>query len=310
VDSLIVPNAFTLGDVQTSDDGTLLVVATEGQPGSIVIYDLADPLKPQLINHYSSNATSPGVHTAEVQRVNGRLYAFLAIDPPAAGLVIVDITEPTAPVEVFNARMGQPFMHDVFVRDGLLFTALWDAGVSIWDIGGAGSGSVSAPRLISNVETVGGEVHNIWWYHSSSGEKRYAFIGEEGPGSVGSFASGDLHVVDVSNLGAPQEVAFYRLEGAGPHNFFVDETRGLLYAAFYNGGVRVLDVSGDLSSCAAAHRSLDGRCNLGLMGREVANGLSAEAPVYVWGVHVAAGKVYASDMLNGLWALREFILPD
>ena len=310
VDSLIVPNAFTLGDVQTSDDGTLLIVATEGQPGSIVIYGLADPLHPQLINHYVSNATAPGVHTAEVQRVNGRLYAFLAIDPPAPGLVIVDITNPTAPVEVFNERMGQPFMHDVFVRDGILFTALWDGGVSIWDIGGAGSGSVSAPRLISNVKTVGGQVHNIWWYHSSSGEKRYAFVGEEGPGAVGSFASGDVHVVDVSNLAAPQEVAFYRLEGAGTHNFSVDESRGLLYAAFYNGGVRVLDISGDLSSCAPAHQTPDGRCNLGLMGREVANGLAAQAPVFVWGVHFSAGKVYASDMLNGLWALREFNLPD
>lgn len=310
VDSLIVPNAVTLGDVQTSDDGTLLVVATEGQPGSIVIYGLADPFKPQLITHYISNATLPGVHTAEVQRVNGRLYAFLAIDPPAPGLLIVDITDPTAPVEVFNARMGQPFMHDVFVRDGILFTALWDGGVSIWDIGGAGSGSVSAPRFISNIETVGGKVHNIWWYYSSSGEKRYAFVGEEGPGAVGSFSSGDVHVVDLSDLAAPREVAFYRLEGAGAHNFSVDESRGLLYAAFYNGGVRVLDITGDLSSCAPVHRSPDGRCNLGLMGREVANGLAAQAPVYVWGVHFVAGKVYASDMLNGLWALREFNAPD
>lgn len=310
VDSLIVPNAFTLGDVQTSDDGTLLVVATEARPGSIAIYSLADPIKPQLITRYSSAFTDPGVHTAEVQRVNGRLYAFLAIDLPAPGLAIVDITDPSAPVEVFSAAMGQPFMHDVFVRDGILFTALWDGGVSIWDIGGAGSGSVAAPRIISNVKTVGGQAHNVWWYHSSSGERRYAFVGEEGPGSVASSSSGDIHVVDVSNLAAPREVAFYRLQGAGTHNFSVDETRGLLYAAYYNGGVRVLDIRGDLSSCTAAQKSPDGRCDLGLMGREVANGLSAEAPVYVWGVHFAAGKVYASDMLNGLWALREFNLRD
>ena len=309
VDSLIVPDAVTLGDVQTSDDGTLLVVATEFQPGSIMIYDLADPIKPQLITRYTSPQTNPGVHTAEVQRVNGRLYAFLSVDPPAR-LVIVDITDPAAPVEVFSAAMGQPFIHDVFVRDGILFTALWNAGVSIWDIGGAGNGSVAAPRLISNVPTVGGQAHNVWWYHSSTGERRYAFVGEEDQGSVGSFASGDIHVVDVSNLAAPREVAFYRLEGAGTHNFSIDETRGLLYAAYYNGGVRVLDVKGDLSSCTPAQKSPDGRCDLGLMGREVANGLSAEAPVYVWGVHFAAGKVYASDMLNGLWALREFNLPD
>ncbi|HEU4746980.1 MAG TPA: hypothetical protein VFS56_00655 [Gemmatimonadaceae bacterium] len=309
VDSLIVPNAVTLGDVQTSDDGALLVVATEFEPGSIMIYDLADPVKPRFISRFTSAATNSGVHTAEVQRVNGRLYAFLSVDPPAR-LVIVDITDPAAPVEVYTAPMGEPFLHDVFVRDGILFTALWDGGLSIWDIGGAGSGSVTAPRLIGNVRTVGGQVHNIWWYHSASGERRYAFVGEEGPGSIGAFSSGDIHVVDVSDMASPREVAFYRLGGAGTHNFSVDETRGLLYAAYYNGGVRVLDINGDLSSCSQSQRSIDGRCDLGLMGREVANGLSAEAPVYVWGVHVVGGKVYASDMLNGLWALREFNLPD
>lgn len=309
VDSLIVPNAVTLGDIQASDDGRLLVVATEFQPGSIVIYDLADPVKPRFVSRFTSPATNPGVHTAEVQRVNGRLYAFLSVDPPAR-LVIVDITEPSAPVEAYTAPMGQPYLHDVFVRDGILFTALWDGGVSIWDIGGAGSGSVTAPRFIGNVRTLGGQVHNIWWYQTPGGEKRYAFIGEEGPGSVGSGSSGDVHVVDVSDLSSPREVAFYRLPGAGTHNFSVDETRGLLYAAFYNGGVRVLDINGDLSSCSPAQRSSDGRCDLARMGREVASGLSGEGQVYVWGVHLVNGIVYASDMLNGLWALREFSLPD
>lgn len=309
VDSLIVPNATTLGDIQTSDDGTLLVVATEPAPGSIMIYDLADPVKPQLVTRYTSPSTNSGVHTAEVQRVNGRLYAFLSVDPPAR-LVIVDITDPRVPVEVFSALMGRPFVHDVFVRDGILFTALWDDGLSIWDIGGAGAGSVAAPRLIGNVQTVGGQVHNVWWYHAPGGEKRYAFVGEESPGSVGSSASGDIHVVDVSDFAAPREVAFFRVPGAGTHNFSVDETRGILYAAFYNGGVRSLDITGNLSACPAAQKSADGRCDLGLMGREVAQGLLAQAPVYVWGVHFVAGKVYASDMLNGLWALREFNLPD
>ncbi|OLD51156.1 MAG: hypothetical protein AUI63_01110 [Gemmatimonadetes bacterium 13_1_40CM_2_60_3] len=82
VDSVIVPNASTLGDVQASDDGKLLVVATEFSPGSIMIYSLTDPLKPQLISRYTTALTDPGVHTAEVQRVNGRLYAFLCLHRP------------------------------------------------------------------------------------------------------------------------------------------------------------------------------------------------------------------------------------
>jgi len=307
VDSVIVPNASTLGDIQASDDGQLLIVATEFSVGSIMIYSLADPLKPQLITRYNTPLTEPGVHTSEVQRVNGKLYAFLCVDPRngnPARLVIVDLSNPAVPTQVFTAVMGNPFVHDVFVRDGILITALWDDGIKLWDIGGAGQGTVDNPLPIGNLVTRGGEAHNVWWFHNQvTGEKRYVFVGQEGPGAVGSFASGDIHVVDVSNPAAPREVAFYSLPGAGTHNFSVDEARGILYAAYYNGGVRAIDVTGDLSSCDAADKSADGRCDLAKMGRELGHGLGDVGPVYVWGVQYTGSNLYASDMLNGLWKL-------
>jgi hypothetical protein len=307
VDSVIVPSASTLGDIQASDDGQLLIVATEFSPGSIVIYNIADPVKPQLISRYMTSLTAPGVHTVEVQRVNGVLYAFLSVDPSSgtpARLVIVDLSNPAAPTQVFTAVMGSPYVHDVFVRDGILITALWNQGITIWDIGGAGNGSVSNPIALGNVQTVGGQAHNVWWYHNAvTGEKRYAFVGQEGPGAVGVASSGDIHVVDVSNFASPHEVAFYHLAGAGTHNFSVDETRGVLYAAYYNGGVRAIDITGDLSSCSTADKSADGRCDLAKMGREVAHGLGDVGSVYVWGVQLVGSSLYASDMLNGIWKL-------
>jgi WD40 repeat protein len=308
IDSLIVPEAITLGDVQASDDGKLLVVATEDSPGSIVIYDLADPRKPQLISRFTSANTNPGVHTAEVQRVNGKLYAFLCVDPAdtPARLVIVDITNPGAPTEVLSKEMGDPFVHDVFVRDGILMVALWNDGMSIFDIGGgARGGTVANPVLLGNVKTLGGNVHNIWWYHDpSDGSKRFAFVGEEGPGSLGSSAQGDIHVVDVSDLTKPREVAFYSVAGAGTHNFSVDESRGVLFAAFYNAGVRALNVRGNLGACPSSMKT-GGRCDLRKVGREVGEGLTnTGAPVFVWGVQSVGTKLFASDMLNGLWKLE------
>jgi hypothetical protein len=307
VDSVIVPNASTLGDIQASDDGQLLVVATEFSPGSIMIYSLANPVKPQLITRYTTALTDPGVHTAEVQRVNGRLYAFLCIDPSSvspARLVIVDLTDPAAPTQVFTAVMGSPYVHDVFVRDGILITALWNQGITIWDIGGAGGGTVANPIALGSVITVGGQAHNVWWFHNAvTGEKRYAFVGEEGHGAIGVSASGDIHVVDVSNFASPREVAFFHVDGAGTHNFSVDENRGILYAAYYNGGVRAIDITGDLSSCADADRSPDGRCDLAKMNRELAHGPNGMGPVYIWGVQLVGLRVYASDMLNGIWKL-------
>jgi hypothetical protein len=308
VDSLIVEDAVTLGDIQATDDNKYLVVATELSPGSIVVYDLANPVKPQRVSRFNNANTNPGVHTAEVHRVNGKQYAFLCIDPGGgqlAKLVIVDLSNPAAPVEVFSQEMGAPFVHDVFVRDGILMTALWNDGISIFDIGGGGKGgSISNPVLLGNTKTVGGKVHNIWWFHDPlNGTKRYAFIGEEGPGSIGASSSGDIHVVDVSDFANPHEVAYYDVPGAGPHNFSVDEQRGVLYAAYYNAGVRAINVRGDLDHCDRTALG-DQRCDLGKMGREVGHALTDVGNVSVWGVFFAGSKVYASDMINGLWKLE------
>lgn len=303
-----LPAAATTGDVEVSDDGRLLVVATEGGgPGSIAIYDVTTPAAPALVSRFSTASTAPGVHTAEVERVNGTLYAFLSVDPAGATparLVVVDLSTPAAPRELLARPMGNPFVHDVYVRDGLLFTALWNDGMTIWDIGGGGrGGSPADPVPLGTVRTVGGRVHNIAWVHDPvTGSRRYALVGEEGAGGGFTQSSGDVHVVDVADLTAPREVAFYSVPGAGTHNFSVDEARGVLYAAYYNGGVRALDVRGDLGSCAADQRAPDGRCDLTRMGRELAHGL-AGGGAYVWGVHHAGDAVYASDMRWGLYKL-------
>jgi len=315
IDSVIVSGASTLGDVAVSDDGSLLVVATEFSGGSIVIFDLADPKHPRLLSRFTNSDTDPGVHTAEIGRVNGKLYGFLSIDPLGnlshARLVIVDLSTPTAPREVFTKVAGNPFVHDTFIRDGLLFVALWDDGMEIWDVGGCGSGaSPEAPRVLGGVKTLNGHVHNIWWYHDPNGSKRFAFVGEEGPGAIGSTSRGDIHVVDISDPTAPKEVAFYRVTGAGTHNFSVDEPNGVLYAAYYNGGVRALDIRGDLGTCPVNQQIVDGstnlvRCDLRLMGRELGIGLiDLNRVIYVWGVQYLNGNVFASDMVNGIWKLK------
>jgi hypothetical protein len=320
VDSVRVEGATTLGDVAVSDDGALLVVATERANGGLAIYSLADPRHPVLVTRYITPNTADGVHTAEIGRVNGRLFGFLSIDPGAgrvAHLVIVDLATPSAPVEVLARDIGRPFVHDTFVRDGLLFLALWDDGMAIWDIGGgAAGGTVAAPVELGRVRTANGEAHNIWWLKDPvTGINRYAFVGEEGFGQIGVSSSGDIHVVDITVPGSPREVAHYTVPGAGTHNFSVDEPRGILYAAYYNGGVRALDVRGDLGTCLDSQRSTPAGgalaiCDLGKMGRELdvklVNGSNA---VYVWGVQYLDGAVYASDMLNGLWKLPAVARP-
>lgn len=320
LDSVLVANSNTLGDIVTTPDGAYLVIATEYSQGSIVIYSLANPRKPQLVSRFSNTETFAGVHTAEVGLVNGRPYAFLSVDPAgalSAKLVIVDLSNPAAPQQVYSKFIGRPYVHDTFVRDGLLFLGLWNDGVAIWDIGGGGKGGTpSAPVELGRVQTANGHVHNIWWLKDPvTGSARYAFIGEESPAIVGSSSSGDIHVVDVSNMAAPKEVAFYTVPGAGTHNFSADEPNGILYAAYYNGGVRALNVRGDLGTCTAAEKSTPVNtaaplCDLAKMGRELGIGLlDGGNPVYIWGVQYLNGSVYASDMLSGIWKLRAVSRP-
>lgn len=300
--TLTVPGASTTGDVQISDDGALLVVAVEPNPnGAIVIYDRSDPSSPDSLARFSSANTRQGVHTVKLGRVAGRHYAFLSVNPGVnpPKLVVVDITDPANPVEVLAKVMGNPFLHDVFVRDGLLFTAEWDAGLGIWDIGGGTlGGTPAAPVLIGRIATISGNIHNIWWFHDPAGPKRYVFLGEEGPSSVPIAASGDLHVIDITDMANPVQVAQYNVPGAGAHNFWMDEASGVLYAAFYNGGVRALDVRGDLGSCDDSLRNARGFCDLRKMGRELAVGMAPNA--FTWGVVHQGTRVYASDMVAGL----------
>lgn len=322
VDSVIVSGATTLGDVAVSDDGKLLIVATERTNGSLVVFDLTNPRHPVQLSRLATQNTYNGVHTAEVGRIAGNLYAVLAIDAlsgaptPESKVVIVDLADPAHPREVFIKSIPStaPFVHDTFLRDGLLFVALWNAGIEIWDVGGGGQGgTASAPAVIGSVATIGGDAHNIWWLHDAVSGSRYAFVGEEsGPAQIGVSSAGDIHVLDVSDLTHPREVAFYHVAGAGTHNFSVDETKGILYAAYYNAGVRALDVRGDLETCTPGQQVTTGnitRCDLAAMGREIGQGLDGGGArgtpaVYVWGVELSGGSLYASDMLNGLWKLQ------
>jgi hypothetical protein len=189
-------------------------------------------------------------------------------------------------------------IHDTFVRDGVAFVCAWNTGVIILDVGdGRKGGSPSNPIEIARLVTEGNDVpggpavHNAWWFHNPvSQEKRYLFVGQEGPATVGATSAGDIHVVDVSDLANPREVASLRIPGGGTHNFWMDEASQTLYAAYYNAGVIAVDVSGTLQG------DLTSRVRARVMPGGPGN-------TFVWGVQVANGAVWASDMVSGLWKL-------
>jgi hypothetical protein len=298
VDSINVSDISTVSDVQVSGDGQLLLFSAEFDPaGGLYLYSLADPAHPAFI----TNLVVPGgVHTATLADIGDGRYAFAARNPnpEEPALLIYDVTDPAAAALVATVPVPADYgIHDTFVRDGLAFVFAWNTGVIIYDVGnGMRGGSPASPVEVSRLITsatgsTSPEVHNGWWFHNPvTGEKRYLFIGQEGSGVIGSRSSGNIHVVDVSDMTQPREVAFFHLDGAGTHNFWMDEEHQILYAAYYNAGVVALDVSGTLS----------GDLSERLLSQMKPGG---NGNTYTWGVQLANGSLYASDMLSGLWQL-------
>jgi len=287
VDSVIV-DATTVNDVKVSADGRIAVITHEGssdQLNGVTILDLTDPAHPTVSRRYTSGLES-GVHNVWIDGD----YVYVVADG-AAGLRILDVSDPSAPTTVASFYAGSSFLHDVYVRDGLAFLSHWDAGLVILDVGnGVAGGSPTNPVEVSRLITVGGDVHNAWYWPAAG----YVFVGEEDFGTPGM-----MHVVDVQDLGNPKEVATFRVAGATPHNFWVDEGRGILFAAWYANGVRAVDVNG----------SLLGR--LDLQGREIASaqygagaGCQLADATCTWAPQLHAGLVFASDMNTGLWVLE------
>lgn len=283
VDEVVV-DAFTINDVKVSADGALGVITHEHSAdglNGITLLDLSQPGSPTVLSRHTDGLTG-GVHNVWIDQ--GHVYAA----SPHSGLVVVDISDPVQPTNVATFSIPGGFLHDVLVRDGLAFVSYWESGLVILDVGhGIRGGSPSNPVEVSRVATAGGQTHNAWYWPAGG----YVFVGEEDFGTPGK-----LHVVDVSDLTDPREVATFLVPGSTPHNFWMDETREVLYAAWYAAGLRAIDVSGELLG------------RLERQGREVgattyggpAGGCPGGTGTCTWAPQLANGLLYLSDLNQGL----------
>jgi hypothetical protein len=316
----VTVDARLINDTSVSADGKVGILTREGtsnRRNGIVFLDTSDPLHPKVASEYTQTVTG-GVHSAFL---DGH-YAYIT-DDATGSMRVIDFSNVKAPKEVARWQVENPisgtteyplgiissgrFLHDVYVKDGLAYLSYWRDGLVILDVGsGIKKGSPENPQFVSQLRFDYYQPYGNGWNagaHVAFRYKNYVYVGDEVLPAEYNIASnyripvqGIVHVVDVADIAHPRQVASYAVPEAGAHNMWVEDD--LLYMGYYNGGGRVLDVSGEL------------RGDLYRQGREVARlatgdpeGFRPNLPM-AWGGQPHQGLIYFNDINSGLWITR------
>jgi hypothetical protein len=308
-----------VNDVMTTEDGRFGVFTREGsskRANGIVVFNAEDPAHPKIVSEFTETV-SGGVHSTYIYHG----YVYLT-DDATGSMRVIDIRDPNAPHQVARWETARSsagrMLHDIDVRDGLAYLSYWNDGLVVLDVGnGMKGGSPEDPRLVTQVKydlealyrdvaAVGGPGF-IRGTHTAWRTDRYAIVGDEvfaarnnpatGPGVLGfGRAYGRLQVIDLSDIAHPRIVAWYEPKEGGTHNVWV--AGDTLYLGDYQGGLRVVDISGEL------------RGDLGRQGREVAavytGAKDGQTPnvSMAWGAIYRDGYIYVPDMNAGLVIAR------
>ena len=293
-------DARRINDVKIHPDNRLGIVTREGassRRNGIVLLDLSNPAHPEILSEYTDTVTG-GVHNVWILGDEDLVYAC---HNGTSEIVIIDISDPSNPREINRWVHDEPVrsLHDVIVQDGYAYASFWNEGIYILDAGaGTHGGTARDPKLVSRWVSGQGNTH-VAWRHG-----RYLFVAAEiypsdwDPNALGPIeARGFVEVLDMTDMDDPVKVAHYTVPEAGAHNLWSDD-RDRLYVGYYQAGLRVLDISGEL------------RGDLYRQGREIGaiktSSPNAAVPNWsmTWGAQLFKGRIFTSDLHSGLWIAR------
>ena len=319
IDTITV-DARTVNDVKISEDGRVGVITREGasnRKNGFVVLDVTDPYNVKITAEFNDDMTG-GVHNAfiydnHVYAVNnGRKYDIINIDDPSNPFR----------VGVFELDTPGHSIHDVWIENGIASSSNWSDGVVAVDIGGAkfdeadrsksqfnpllsrtGQGSPSNPVKLASMEDPTGRNHAAFPFLSKSTGNFYIIAGDENfpwgvlaPKGQPSNPRGGYHFLNFSDPDNPKEEAIYEVPEAGSHNLWVFDD--ILIAGNYQGGLRVVDISGELLG------------DIYKQGREIGlyvpynkEGKIPNAPM-VWGAQPYKDYIFFADMNSGLYCIQ------
>ena len=310
-------DARSINDVKVSPDARFATLTREGasdRVNGLVILDLSRPAHPTIATEFTERLTG-GVHNAFP--TDDHVFALSAGEK----YVILNVDDIYNPYIVSEVQHEDCRIHDVWVHDGVAYSAQWGCGVIAYDVGnGAWGGSLENPVYINSYIVPGGATHAVFPYHQESTGNFYLFVGDEimnrrglawqgvpgsyqvpydpetGTGGTILSTAGYIQIIDFTDPDTPEMVARYEVPEYGTHNIWVEDD--VLYQAYYEGGLRVVDVSGELMG------------NLYTQGREIAVYRSADPIGYVpnspmvWSAMPFKGLIFFSDTNSGVWAVE------
>ena len=311
-------DARTTNDVKASPDGRYGVISREGasnRRNGIVILDLANPAHPTIASTFEGNGVTGGVHN--MYATNDYLFVLAGGDK----YVILDMADLENPRFVSEYNHPDSRAHDIWVHDGLAYSAEWETGVVVVDVGnGTYGGSIENPTFVTSFPLTTGSTHAVFPYYQESTGRLLLIVGDErvqreglawegtgpdhrqqydpetGKGGYPRSTSGYVQIVDFSDPMNPVQLARYEASEYGTHNMWVEDD--ILYQAYYEGGIRMVDISGDLMG------------NLYTQGRELSVFKAYDPQGYIpnaaaaWGVMPWKGNIFFADINSGMWAVK------
>ena len=170
-------DARSVNDMKVSPDARYATMTREGasnRRNGVVILDLADPAHPKIAAEVTDYGLTGGVHNAFP--TNTHVYALAGGDK----YVILDIADIYNPRYVGEYNHPDSRLHDVWVMDGLAYSAEWESGLVVADVGdGRWGGSPENPVFVSSYPLPTGGTHAVFPYVSESTGKHYVFVGDE-----------------------------------------------------------------------------------------------------------------------------------
>ena len=305
-DSLVV-DARLINDVSLTDDGKLGVLTREGassRRNGLLFFDATDLRHPKVISEFTETVTG-GVHSAFIWK----RYVF-ATDDATGSLRIIDFGDVKQPKQVARwetPNRGSRYLHDVYVRDGLAYLAYWRDGLVILDVGnGIAGGTITEPKLVSQFTYDHASLYPpdfVAGTHAVFPAGNYIFIADESLYGAFDISSRDrlptrgiVHVIDASDIRNLRKVAQYDPIEFGAHNLWVEND--LLYIGAYDGGVRVLDVSGELRGELREQGRVVGSLYTGALDGYRPNHALA------WSAIPHRGHIMVSDINTGFWVAK------